>query len=332
LSGADLSSADLSGADLSKAILNKANLSGADLMGAYLSGADLSKAILSNAALHGANLSGADLSKAILSNANLSGAILSNANLSGADLNGTDLSGLDLSNMNLSKADLSGANLSRTLLIGTNFTEAILTDCIIYGIAAWNVQLENAIQKNLIITPEGEATITIDNLKVAQFIYLMLNNKEIRDVINTLTTKSVLILGRFTPERKAILDALREKLRAYNYLPILFDFEKPSRLDLTETVTTLAHLAKFIIADLTAQSSIPQELQAIIPTLAIPIQPLLLEDERSYALFSDLKKYHWVLPIHSYKNQTDLIASLKEHIIEPAEHKAEELEKLKNTT
>ena len=158
----------------------------------------------------------------------------------------------------------------------------------------------------------------------------MLNNKEIRDVINVLTTKSVLILGRFTPERKAILDALREKLRVYNYLPILFDFERPSRLDLTETVTTLAHLAKFIIADLTAQSSIPQELQAIIPNLAIPIQPLLLEDEKTYALFSGLKKYPWVLPIHSYKNQTELIASLKEHIIEPAEHKAEELEKLKN--
>jgi hypothetical protein len=37
----------------------------------------------------------------------------------------------------------------------------------------------------------------------------------------------VLILGRFTEERKLVLDALREELRQRCYLPILFDFEKP---------------------------------------------------------------------------------------------------------
>jgi hypothetical protein len=50
-------------------------------------------------------------------------------------------------------------------------------------------------QENLIITPPGQADI--DNIKVAQFIYLLLNNKEIRDVIDTITSKAVLILGRF---------------------------------------------------------------------------------------------------------------------------------------
>ena len=37
----------------------------------------------------------------------------------------------------------------------------------------------------------------------------------------------MLILGRFTDERKLVLDALREELRQRCYLPILFDFEKP---------------------------------------------------------------------------------------------------------
>src|SRR5206468_3097924 len=81
----------------------------------------------------------------------LSGAHLRGANLSGAHLRGANLAGQDLSNQNLTGANLSGANLSRTLLIGTNLTEATLTDCTIYGIAAWNVQLEHAVQKNLII-------------------------------------------------------------------------------------------------------------------------------------------------------------------------------------
>ncbi len=93
--------------------------------------------------------------------------------------------------------------------------------------------------------------ITVDNLKIAQFIYLLLNNKEIRDVIDTITSKVVLILGRFTSERKRVLDALREELRNHDYLPILFDFEKSTNRDITETVSTLAHIARFVIADIT---------------------------------------------------------------------------------
>ena len=81
----------------------------------------------------------------------------------------------------------------------------------------------------MVITREDEPEITVDNIEVAQFIYLLLHNAKIRDVIDTITSKAVLILGRFTEERKAVLDALREELRKRDYLPILFDFEKPSR-------------------------------------------------------------------------------------------------------
>jgi hypothetical protein len=78
----------------------------------------------------------------------------------------------------------------------------------------------------------------------------------------------------------------------------------------------------------TCTSSIPQELQAIIPTLAVPVQPVLLEEKREYAMFVDfLKTYHWVLPIHYYTDQDHLLAALKEAVIEPAEQKAQELEK-----
>ena len=86
---------------------------------------------------------------------------------------------------------------------------------------------------------------------------------------------------------------------------------------------TLAHLSRFIIADLTDPSSIPQELQAIIPTFAVPVLPVLLEGKREYAMFVDfLKTYHWVLPIHYYTDQTHLLATLKEQVIDPAEQKA----------
>jgi hypothetical protein len=38
----------------------------------------------------------------------------------------------------------------------------------------------------LIITKKGEPTITVDNIEVAQFIYLMLNNEKVRDVIDSM--------------------------------------------------------------------------------------------------------------------------------------------------
>ena len=43
--------------------------------------------------------------------------------------------------------------------------------------------------------------------------------------------------GRFTDERKAVLDALREELRKRDYLPILFDFAAPATRDISETVS-----------------------------------------------------------------------------------------------
>jgi len=124
------------------------------------------------------------------------------------------------------------------------------------------------------------------------------------------------------------LDALRNALRQNNYLPILFDFDQPDTRDITETVTTLARLARFIVADLTDAKSIPQELAFIVPHLpSVPVKPLLLSSQREYGMFEHFTKFPWVLPIHRYNGLNDLLASLKEQIIEPAEMKAKELEK-----
>jgi uncharacterized protein YjbI with pentapeptide repeats len=222
-------------------------------------------------------LYGADLPRANLTGANLTGADLTKANLNGADLTGA----------NLTNAVLRWANLQMATLVNTILRDADLNGCHIHGISAWNLKLEGTKQQNLVITHGNEPEITVDNIEVAQFVYLLLHNEKIRDVIDTIGKKAVLILGRFTDERKAVLDGLREELRKRDYLPILFDFAVPATRDITETVSLLARMARFIIADLTDPSSIPKELEAIVPDLAVPVQPLLEGSSRPYAMFKD---------------------------------------------
>jgi len=285
LAGANLSGANLSGTDLSEASLSGAHLARANLSEAYLYGVSLSRANLSGANLSGTDLSEASLSEANLSGANLRGAILNGANLSGASLSAANLREAYLIQTNLRDVDLRGANLvearlSGASLWGTDLTGSDLSRCHIDGVSAWGLKLERAKQQDLVITREEEPAITVDNIEVAQFIYLLLHNQKVRDVIDTITSKAVLILGRFTDERKAVVDVLREELRKRNYLPILFDFNVPAVRDITETISLLARMARFIIADLTDSSSIPKELEAIVPGLAVPVQPLLLETSR----------------------------------------------------
>jgi len=272
------------------------------------------------------DLSGADLSKANLTGAYFGGASIHHAKLIQANLVAADLSGADLSGSNLRAADLSGANLTSATLVETDLQEANLTLCVVFGVSPWKVNLKGATQSNLVITPKEESVIQVDNLEVAQFIYLLLNNQKIRDVIDTITSKVVLILGCFTPERKAVLDAIREQLRENNYLPVLFDFEKPASKDLTGTITTLANMAQFIIADLTDPSSVPHELATVVPGTVVPVQAILLEGQREYSMFVDLKRrYHWVLKPYQYKSPQLLLEQLNERIIAPAEAKAKEL-------
>jgi hypothetical protein len=320
LSGTDLSGAMLRGVNFQKAILNAANLQGANLVKANLFEADLRGANLRSVDGWDANLGSATLSGADLRKAFLRGANLVDARLKEADLRQADISYTDLRNADFRGANLDGADLSRTSLIATNFENAHLTDCHVYGVSAWDVQLRGAVQSNLLITPDQDSAITVDNLEVAQFIYLILNNERLRQVIDSITSKAVLILGRFTPERKAVLDAIRAQLRERNYVPILFDFDKPASRDTHETITTLARMARFVIADITEPRSIPQELVSIVEQLpSVPVQPILQMGAEPWGMYDHIRRYPWVLDLHRYTTSQELLVNLYQHAIAPAE-------------
>jgi hypothetical protein len=186
--------------------------------------------------------------------------------------------------------------------------------------------LAGAKQSNLIITPPDEPTITVDELEIAQFVSLLLSNDKFRQVIDAITAKVVLILVRFSPQRQAILEAILRELRHRDYLPISLDVEKSSRREFAETVSTLAHMARFIIVDISGAKSMPQELQRILPHLpSVAVQPLMASSDDEDAALRYFGGYSRVLDIHRYETLEVLQASLGEKVIAPAEKKAKEL-------
>ena len=329
-SGADLNKADLREANLNRINFDRANLSNANLSYAHLIGANLANADLHNANFLGANLTEANLTNAELYWSYLKGADLSYTNLKKANLTAADLTNTDLSWSKLTDANLYGARINGARIVEADLKRAILTDCRVYGISAWgNTGLEDAEQSNLMITRgDEESMITTDNLEIAQFMYLILHSEKIRSVIDATTSKLVLILGRFTEERKAILNLIRDELRKSHYLPVLLDFSKPASRDLIETVSAIAHMSRFIIADITDAKMVQRELNSIVPYLpSVPIQPILLSSASVYAEFEKLKQHKQVLEIHRYNDTDDLLGALGEKVISPAETKAKELQK-----
>jgi hypothetical protein len=91
-------------------------------------------------------------------------------------------------------------------------------------------------------------------------------------------------------------------------------------------MSLLARMARFIIADLTDPTSIPKELEAIVPHLAVPVQALLEGSSRPYTILKDYWKYEWVLPVLRYEGLEPLLAALTERVIAPAEAKVKALE------
>ena len=353
LTNVSLRYSDLKDAKLDEAILTNARFDFASLDGTYLTQCDLStctfkKASLVNVKMVNSNLSGVNFAGRTLSGAsfwrsNLSGANLretdctmvefAEANLSGANLSLSNLDTTEFRDANLSHADLHDSFLGNSSFVRANVEGANFNKCVVYGISAWDLIGTPKNQKDLVITPDSESLITVDDLEVAQFVYLISNNKKIRNFMNSFTEKNVLILGRFTPpERKIVLDGLREKLRHFDFIPIVFDFDAPQGKDYTETVQTLAGLSMFVIADVTNPKSTPLELEAVVKQFKIPYLPIIdiSVDQYPFSMIRDLQvNFHWVLQTVGYQSKEELYKNLKLAIIDPALKKHAELREQK---
>jgi hypothetical protein len=148
-------------------------------------------------------------------------------------------------------------------------------------------------------------------------------------MLSDIAQRSVLILGRFTDERKAVLDAIKTALATppRTYVPILFDFDKPDERDLIESIVRYAAVSRFVIADLSDPKSVPAELQAIVPQFpSLPVVPIIEASQREYPVSDHiLRRESVVKPVVRYRNVKDLLAVLDDEVLAPAEALYEEL-------
>jgi len=321
--------------------------------------------------LRGANLAGLDLGgvnlrRALLRDAELSGALFRECQMRGADLRGCRMRHTDLSYAHLQRADLRNAKLTETLMTGAEMNNADLRrawlvgtflnqvdlrgadlrGAVVWGVSTWDVKDKGAKQAGLRMAPgidpidydekavlRPDGSVRVDDLAVAQFMSLVVDNPKLGRIVNTAADRIVLLLGRFVgeDEDEKILEGLTEALPSFGYVPVVFDFEEPQDRDTIETVAILAGLANFVIADLSRPRSTPLEAHLIIPAIAVPFVPIIRAGERPFAMFTALqRKYPWVLPTVKYRSRAGLLRRLKKAVIEPAERAALEIRRWKH--
>src|SRR5262249_43515573 len=139
---------------------------------------------------------------------------------------GVTLIGSDLSDAILDESDLEHASLVRCRMIRTSVSGTKLHGAWVYGAAIWDIKGKPASEDWLGVAPDGSAysntdavQLRFEGLVLAQFIYAMAssaqrttNDAPLGKLLNAFSKSHVLLLGRFTEERKVVLDAIRNAL------------------------------------------------------------------------------------------------------------------------
>lgn len=177
-------------------------------------------------------------------------------------------------------------------------------------------------------TNARQRAVRADRVRALQDVGVLverLDGAGVSRVLSDIAQRSVLILGRFTDERKAVLEAIKRTLATppLAYVPILFDFDKPGDRDLIESIVRYAAVSRFVIADLSDPKSVPAELQAIVPQFpSLPVVPIIEAGQREYPVSDHvLRRPSVVTPIVEYRDVAHLVGMLGARVLAPAEAK-----------
>lgn len=334
LDGADMPHASLWRADLRGARLRGANLFMANLFGAKAVGADFRRARLNRALLEKSDCSHADFRGwTEMQCADLTSAVFVKAKMRQAQLANADLTDARFDAAELHKVDLSGAVLHGTSLRGAKLNGANVQGAFIRRV--WTdrrtEQRSLVVDFNLWGSRRGVLSVevpTVNDIQVAQFYNVLSEHGSVANLIAAGSMSVVLILGRFTPKRKRVLDRLAWALRQRGKSAVVFDFPGPRNRELSDTVRLVAALSEFIVVDLTDPSSVPLEMQSLIPDLMVPVVTVIESGSKPFAMLADLqRRYYWILPPVAYRNAQHLVRHMDGAIMSRARKAAGEIKR-----
>jgi len=173
--------------------------------------------------------------------------------------------------------------------------------------------------------------ITVDDIEIAQFINLIINNRKITNIITSMRTKAVLILGSFGKENKKTLDLIKQIIlkNKERYIPIVFDFDPLKLQTLTDTIRVLSLLSRFTIIDITEPAGQLIEL-GHFDELQVPYAIIL--SNRAKHITGTVEKYvlsEWCYgnKLILYSGENELNELINNGIVVWAEEKNKEYEK-----
>ena len=282
---------------------------------------------LTNASIHAAFAEGLNISNAQITGCHFEEGDFSRANFSGTTFIDTKFNKTILTDANFFGATFINCNLNRVNLVNANFCLKEIRETIVYGISAWDMEtspdmkqsrlvIEKSYELYSDIIASGRIPMMVDDIEIAQFVHYLSKHKNMRNLLNGLNSKGVLLLGQFKDGGLERLYKLIDWLKVKNYMPMLFDFDRPGSLDYTETVLTMAGLSKFIIADLSG-GSVPQELHATLTNFQKPV--IVYSQKEPYSMFKDLKRKNPHAFDFVYEDENDFYDKL-----EPLLKKAED--------
>lgn len=144
--------------------------------------------------------------------------------------------------------------------------------------------------KSLIISKDS--LITVNDIEIAQIIYLILNNEKISNIITSMRTKGALILGSFDKDSMPVLTKLTEILSKHDLIPMIFYFKAPKAHRFMETVKTMVLLSRFVIVDLSKRSGQLYEIANLVKDVKVPYTTVAREGAMVSGMLEDLHDYY----------------------------------------
>jgi hypothetical protein len=149
-----------------------------------------------------------------------------------------------------------------------------------------------------------------------------LDGEGVSRMLSEVASRSVLILGRFTLARKPILELIRREIstKPRQYVPILFDFDRPHELTMLESVLRFAAVSRFVIADLSDPKWVLAEFGKIVGAFnSLPIVPIIHASQREDEVVAYVEGFRSAHKVVRYRDEAHLRSILDSEILKAGE-------------